>query len=172
METATEHHEKTDVLGIISICLAFVGLPLIGFIFGIIGESKAKKEHRPVIISRIGWIVSLVITIVCIGIILLIFAAVPSLQKHARDIKRQNDLSMTAASLEGFYDKNGYYPGNLASLTDTVPTVDPNNIDYDYAPLPLGCTVCESFTLSTQLESGTKERYKLGSEHQSELIQP
>ena len=53
----------TDVLGIISIVLAFFGLSLIGFILGLVGVSKAKKEGRPTTLSKIGWILNLIFMI-------------------------------------------------------------------------------------------------------------
>ena len=55
-----------DVLGIVAIASSFSGFPLIGFIVGLIGASKAKKENRPVILSRVGWIAGLFLSILIV----------------------------------------------------------------------------------------------------------
>lgn len=66
---ATSEPQPTDTLGIISIICAFMAPPPIGFIVGLVGTSKAKRENRPATLSRIGWILNLVIDV----IILIIF---------------------------------------------------------------------------------------------------
>lgn len=81
----------TDVLGIVSIVLAFTGLQLIGFIVGLIGASKAKKEDYSPILSRIGWIINLAFGIIALLAILAIFIAVPILQENQRETLRQNN---------------------------------------------------------------------------------
>lgn len=50
--------EKTDVYGIISIILAFVGFAFIGLIIAIIGLKQAKLEQRSTELSRIGLIIN------------------------------------------------------------------------------------------------------------------
>ena len=146
----------TDVMGIISIVMAFIGFSLIGLIIGLVGASKAKKEGRSPTLSRIGWILNLVFTVV-IGLILIftIFLAAPRLQEASRDTARHSDLARISSALETYYDINGYYPPNLAAITDPpIPTADTSGKPYEYRPEPAGCTRCTSYTLQSSLESG------------------
>ncbi len=66
----------TDILGIISLVCAFIGLALIGFILGLVGVSQAKKAGRSTTLSKIGWILNLVFMIIglIVGIVLVIAA--------------------------------------------------------------------------------------------------
>lgn len=67
---------KTDGLGIASIGLAFIGLSPIAFILGLIGASKAKKESRSPILSRIGWIWGLIGTLAWLALIPLLILGI------------------------------------------------------------------------------------------------
>lgn len=63
--------DQTDVLGILSIISSFVGLSAVGVVLGLVGASQAKQAGRPVILSRVGWILSLVWTVLtCVGIVI------------------------------------------------------------------------------------------------------
>jgi amino acid transporter len=66
--------QKTDVLGIISLICAFIGLQVIGFIVGLIGVKKAKEENRPATLSKIGWILNLIFMIIALIVIIAIIA--------------------------------------------------------------------------------------------------
>ncbi len=62
---------QTDVLGILSIISSFVGLSAVGIVLGLVGASQAKQAGRPVTLSRVGWILSLVWTVLtCVGIVI------------------------------------------------------------------------------------------------------
>lgn len=65
---------QTDTLGIISLVFAFIGLFPIGLILGLIGAKNAKKENRSPVLSRIGWIINLVLTLISLVAILLFIA--------------------------------------------------------------------------------------------------
>lgn len=58
--------EKTDALGIVSIVLALAGITPIGLIVGLVGASHAKKEGRSPILSKVGWILNLVFTLLAV----------------------------------------------------------------------------------------------------------
>jgi hypothetical protein len=84
----TANTNQTDILGIISLICAFIGLQLIGFILGLIGSSKAKKEGRSNTLSKIGWILNLIFGIIAtILMILWVVLAVGAANKKADLIK-------------------------------------------------------------------------------------
>lgn len=66
---------KTDTVGILSIIFAILFAP-VGLVLGLIGARDAKKEHRSPVLSRIGWIIGLILTvwavIVILGLLLLV----------------------------------------------------------------------------------------------------
>lgn len=158
--SAADVSSKTDVMGIISIILAFTGLQLVGFILGLLGASQAKKEHRSPVLSRIGWIINLVFGILAMFIILIMALAIPNLQKNSRDVLKKSEMTMVSSELESFYNKSQYYPATIAELkVDT-----PNSALYTYTPAPTGCTQCAAFVLQTELESsGQDKNYKIES---------
>lgn len=65
--------EKIDVLGIVSIVMAFISLQVPGLIIGLLGEQQARKEGRSQKLSRIGWILNLVILIIAVIVIVYFF---------------------------------------------------------------------------------------------------
>ena len=58
---------KLDILGLLSIIAVPLALAPLGIIFGLIGARIAKKEHRSPVLSRIGWILNLALTLISIG---------------------------------------------------------------------------------------------------------
>lgn len=68
--TAERVDQQTDVLGIISIIMAFVGFQLIGIILAVIGMNKAKQENRPVTLSKVGLILNIVMMLIFLPLIL------------------------------------------------------------------------------------------------------
>lgn len=143
--------QKTDVLGIISIICAFVGFTLPGFILGLVGAYYAKKEKRSVVLSRIGWILNLVFTIVFI-ILLIALVSFPAMRQKQRDSVRKNDLYRIAAELDMYYSDKGHYPSTLNQLGTSVPLYDPIGEPYIYTPTPEGCSECAEFTLEAKPE--------------------
>lgn len=73
--TAQQSDQQTDVLGIISIIMAFVGFQLIGIILAVIGMNKAKQENRPVTLSKVGLILNIVMMLVFLPLIILFLFA-------------------------------------------------------------------------------------------------
>lgn len=67
--------QETDILGIISIIMAFVGFQLIGIILAIIGMNKAKQEGRPVTLSKVGLILNIIMMLVFLPLIILFLFA-------------------------------------------------------------------------------------------------
>ncbi len=63
----------TDVMGIISIILFFVGFSPIGLILGLVGMSSAKKNNRPTTLSKIGTIINAIGIALILLFIILIF---------------------------------------------------------------------------------------------------
>lgn len=60
--------DKLDVLGIVSIILSISGLfTVIGLIVGLVGEHIAKKNNQSPVLSRIGWILGLSLTLLSIA---------------------------------------------------------------------------------------------------------
>lgn len=78
--------QKTDVLGILSIVFIFIATP-IGLILGLIGSSQAKKEGRSPTLSKVGWIINLILTLLAVAgvILLIVFAMVGSANDKARN---------------------------------------------------------------------------------------
>lgn len=67
-----------DTYGIISMILAII-LPPAGIIVGLIGVQKAKSNRRDPKLSKIGWILSLILTlvgIITIGLLILLIAGI------------------------------------------------------------------------------------------------
>ncbi len=94
------------MLGIVSIVLPFVGFSLIGFVLGLIGASKAKREGRSPLLSRIGWIISLVVLVIsALFIALLITAAIVN-QNSVNDAAKQAAARSNELSLATGVDAN------------------------------------------------------------------
>lgn len=167
--TKQSNTEKTDVLGIISIVMAFTSLQIPGFIIGLVGESKAKREGRSPKLSKIGWILNLIILIVAVVSIAIFFALIPSHRNSVDDLGRKADLRYFSNELEEFHNLTGYYPPSLDQFViSTIDTKDSDGNLYVYAPVPDGCTKCTGYKLQTKLEkaeNGTKT-YEVTSQKQ------
>lgn len=79
--------DHTDVFGIISIVMIFLFLHLPGFILGLIGVSKAKREGYSPILSRVGWIINLISMVLSLIVAALFVLLVVFAQQHADEIK-------------------------------------------------------------------------------------
>ncbi len=165
-ENHTTHHnpgpvkgEKVDVLGIISVMCASFGFAPLGLIFGLVGVRKAKREGYNPIISRIGWIISLVFTILIglvIGLIILLFAFAAN---RSHDVTIKNDINQLNGELSAYYSSYGYYPANLSALNPNLNRTDPNGLLYVYVPTPTDCVECTGYTLQGTLGNGTVYKY-------------
>lgn len=91
---------QTDVMGIISIVLPFVGLSLVGLVVGLIGASKAKREGRSPILSRIGWIISLVVVLISIALFALLVALGVQQQQEKDAARSSNSSSLSSAEVD------------------------------------------------------------------------
>lgn len=104
--------QKTDVLGILSIVFAFIGLQVIGFILGLVGVKKAKQEGRSTTLSKIGWILNLVFMILATIIIVLFLVLGAAASKNsdkiedaAKSLESSYNESTTNTDLVAAYDK-------------------------------------------------------------------
>jgi Tfp pilus assembly protein PilE len=161
--------EKTDVLGIISIVMAFISLQIPGLIIGLVGEKQAKKEGRSPRLSRIGWILNLVILVVAVVVIAKFFAVIPAHRNSVDDAGRQADLRYFSNKLEEYHQTMGYYPASIEQFAiRTIDTKDDDGKSYAYIPKPDGCTECKSYTLRTTLEKADNgsNTYEVLSKHQ------
>lgn len=151
--TLADYQQKTDTLGIVSIVFAFTGLQLIGLVVGVVGERNAKREGRPYNLSRIGWIINLVIVVIAIVSISIFVALIPYHHKQVADAGKRADLNYFKAHLETFYNQNGYYPNSIDQFTvSTIDTTASDGTPYQYTVRPNGCQKCTSYTLSAKLD--------------------
>jgi hypothetical protein len=129
--------EKADTLGIVSMVTAFL-IPPIGFIIGLIGAHQAKQENRSPSLSRIGWVIGLVSTlIIIIGIIVytvmfmkIFDTANNNLSQLQKDIgKSQNTTSNNSISSRQDVD---FQIGETANFGDY--SVKINNVSRGYVP--------------------------------------
>lgn len=165
---------KTDVLGIVSLVMAFTALQIPGLIVGLIGEKNAKNEGRSPRLSRIGWIINLVMLVLFTIVIAIFLFMIPSNRNKGDDATRKADLNYFSKELEKFHDKNGHYPSSLTQITGSnVDALDPDGRPYEYTANPSGCTECEAYKLKTILEfphndgSGWKSLYEIKSQHKN-----
>ena len=154
-----DRQDAGDRYGVLSIVIAFIGFQIIGLIIGLVGASKAKKEGRSPTLSRIGWILNLVIIIaVAIYIGLILAGTSASAAQRHRDKVRHRDVERLYTLLNKHHDHHGYYPADLATLGraegTAIPAKDPAGRPYRYTAMPSGCTECTSYQLSASLESG------------------
>ncbi len=145
-------NEPVDVLGLVSLGLALFGLSLPGFIVGLVGASQAKKAGNSPVISRIGWIMNLVICIIVIVIVGMIIAFWPYLMREARNDERRRDVQTLQVRLENYHRQYGFYPNELSELRGVYPKTDPKGAAYEYTVGPEGCIECDEYTLQTNLE--------------------
>lgn len=129
-EQATSNaHAKKDVLGILSIAFVFLGLLPVGFILGLVGASKAKKAQRSVILSRIGWILNLVVMLVAIPLLVIFIMNRMDVENaKTRDVERAQDLGAIESKLEDFFKENFGYPNSLDEIgvSDKQILIGPN----------------------------------------------
>ena len=130
---------KTDVLGIASI-VAAVTLPLVGLVLGIIGLKKSKKQGYSPSLSIIGVCISFVWTTLSL-IFLIVFLAVPTLQRNNRNTQRRSDATYISAAI------NEYISNNNGSLPTTWGNIKPSlvNMSND-ANLPDAATAIQPAT--------------------------
>lgn len=101
VQTPAQPSSSTDVLGIISIVLAFVGLAVIGLIVGIIGMKNAKNEGRSTTLSKIGIILNVVVTVIIS--LIFVFAVIPgynSAKNTAKNITTNSPGSAESRRVE------------------------------------------------------------------------
>lgn len=141
------------ITGVASISLGFFGLALIGLIVGLIGAHVAKKNGRSPVLSRIGWIINLVFSVLfTLFIVLLVFIGITQDRDSAA---KKDDMTATKTSLEAYYTDHNYYPGTLSDLGSSIPTRMQSADRYSgitYSPSPYGCRRCTSYILRTTLE--------------------
>lgn len=127
--------KTTDTLGIISIICAFVGFQLIGFILGLVGASKAKKEGRSPTLSKVGWIINLIMMLLVIPIIVIMFitfnAAQDKAQQSLENVQREAESSMSATD-DQMPSKLEFAKGERAQFGTFEVTV--NTITRNYVP--------------------------------------
>jgi hypothetical protein len=147
---------KTDVMGIISIIMAFINMQLIGIIFGLIGMSQAKKEGRSNTLSKIGLILNIVfglLSAILIGILIAISFSTANLV--ANDTKGKTDVNTIYQYLEVYHNDNDSYPSEISTVVlPGVPAdalVAPDGGEYEYRPL--GCIEdkCTSYEVRYKL---------------------
>jgi heme/copper-type cytochrome/quinol oxidase subunit 2 len=110
--------QKTDVLGIISLVCAFIGLQVIGFILGLVGVKKAKEEGRPTTLSKIGWILNLIFMIIAAIIIIAIIALGAAASKEGTEL---NDAAKKLeSSLEESESANSANKADLVAAYEKV----------------------------------------------------
>lgn len=172
--------QSTNSLAVAALILGILGffmLPIIGSLLGIVlgvlalGQIKqGKGTGRGMALTGL-WlgVASLVITTL---LFLIVFAAVPSMQKKTRDVTRKTDMNAIASQIEAYYAQNGYYPAQLSDMPNySVPTIPPaiGEKAYGYEPTPAGCAntvkiatgginpvTCTGYTIQVELEDGTK----------------
>ena len=114
----------TDTYGIVSLILAVIAFNLPGFIVGLIGARKAKKLGASPVLSRIGWIVNLIMMI--IGLTIASFVVwmiathgdeLKSLRDHnwESSVESEGTKSVSASGYaldvpSSFYDNSSEYP--------------------------------------------------------------
>jgi len=146
---------KTDTLGIISLVLLFVGMQLPGFIVGLIGASKAKKEGRSPILSRLGWILNLVVGIfISIILVALVVVAYVGIQARAQDTQTKTEVLALQKFVEKYYIDHNYYPNSLKDLNlPSADIHDNNNVLYVYKTFNCSAgSQCQSYTITGKSE--------------------
>ncbi len=113
-------HTPTDVLGLVSIIIFFVGLAPVGLVLGIMGISAAKKKGLPTTLSKIGVILNgfiLILAVLAIALVLIITtgAGHNKAAQNARDAERKADILTVKAALEVYAGAKNSYP-TLAQL--------------------------------------------------------
>lgn len=113
-EAVAPQEQKDDVLGILSLVASLCGFAVVGLVLGLIGASKAKKEGRSVALSRTGWIIGLVFTVLGLLFILVILAAIPALQRSARETRDRSQS--TQDTRHDHYDHEHLYEQDVKTF--------------------------------------------------------
>lgn len=182
-DTQSAHHKK-DGMGILSIVFGLIGAFPIGLILGLVGASKAKKAQRSAVLSRIGWILNVVVMLAAAGVaVLLVMKSMEASEVKARDTERAKDLNAIEAKLEEYFEDNFGYPNDLDKLdfTDEQVLIGPNGstikvnevavdedeakdstnptskVEYTYTPYgkPACLTTCDGYVLKALIEKPT-----------------
>ncbi len=181
---AGQSEHKTDTLGIVSLVCVVIGMLPIGFILGLVGASHAKKEHRSAVLSRIGWVLNLILMLAAVPVVvLLVMNNIEGAKVTTRDTERTNDIGSVYASLEEYFNENFGYPNKLdlinvsdkqvlvapngstikvndvvADETEAKATADPSgSVEYTYTPYgkPTCTNTCDGFVLKAYIEKPT-----------------
>ncbi len=127
--------KTTDVLGIISIVFAFIGLQPFGFILGLVGASKAKKEGRSPSLSKIGWILNLVFMLLVIPLMVIVFISFNAAQNKAQEtligVQKEAQSSLEASENQ-MPSKLEYAKGETAKFGSL--SVSISNVTRNYVP--------------------------------------
>jgi type II secretion system protein G len=109
-------------------------------------------------------IIELLVVIVIIGI--LVALALPNLfsaQARGRDTDRKNDLKNIQQQLETYFNDNGNYPSDLATVvTVAADRQGPRGDAYTYTGGGCVTTKCTSYTLSADLENDSDPQATAG----------
>lgn len=146
---------------------------LLGIIFGVVALSQIKQgkgggrgmAHAGLWLG----VASLVLTSLLVAIV---FAAVPTLQKSARDVSRKADLNALVAQVEAYHFEKGYYPAQLSDMPNYNSSSSysgDSEATYVYVATPGGCvgtaeaiaanlsaSKCTGYTLKVTLQNGTE----------------
>ncbi|MGB4761944.1 MAG: hypothetical protein WBP12_01140 [Candidatus Saccharimonas sp.] len=96
--------DTTDIFGILSIVMIFLFLHLPGLILGLVGASKAKREKRSAVLSRIGWVANLVAMILTIITITLFALLIVFAKQHAEQVKSTGTSLGSSSSMTSDLD--------------------------------------------------------------------
>ncbi len=130
-----QSQSSTDVMGIISLILAFTGLQLIGFIIGLIGVKKAKEEGRSTTLSKVGWILNLIMMIIAVAMIILFIVLGVFTNNAANNIKKSADTYQQQQKDDynaSTSSKKDYAAGETAQFGNLKVKV--NNVTRNYVP--------------------------------------
>lgn len=133
--TPTAPADYTDGYGIASIILAAMSLSVPGLVVGLIGAHKAKKIGASPVLSRIGWIVNLVVTVFGLVIGALVIWAILT---HPEEFKSEFKSSFeSSAGTDSSLKDMKTVTGNGYTLTVPEAFID-NTTDYPDADLAKG----------------------------------
>lgn len=117
-------------------------------------------------------LIEMIVVITIIAVLSSIsFLSYSTVQRNARDTKRQSDLKVIQSALEQYRADQSYYPLTLSfdsSLTsptgskiylNRIPNDPVSVVSYDYEPYPVGCTNasaaanCSGYCLYAKVEN-------------------
>ncbi|TAH34276.1 NINE protein [Candidatus Saccharibacteria bacterium] len=144
----------------------------VDYVLAVFGHERANGDPRPLqgyaaynkVMKIIFWVLlGLQLLVIPLAIILLVFAATPSLQRNARETSRKQDMAMVAEHLDMYRTQHGTYPPTISfdihalwPPTESLSVLQQDDITYQAAPADCdGSSVpCTGFTIQTKLESG------------------